>query len=124
MSNRDSVAPAALDRAALDELTEMTGGDAAFLAELVDTFFADGQILLDEMAEAMAGGDAATLRRAAHTLKSNSRTFGATALSDLCQELEGRAAAGELGAVSDLIERVGAEYPAVVAALQAELAAS
>lgn len=116
----ESVVPAALDRAALDGLLEMTGGDEEFLAEMIDTFLADGQTLLAEMkTAAAAAGDAAALRRAAHTLKSNSRTFGATALGDLCQEIEERAAAGNVDDAGELVGRVESDYPAVVAALSA-----
>ena len=116
----DPASPAALDRAALDELNEMTGGDPAFLAELIDTFLADGTDLVSSIRTAAASGDAAALRRAAHTLKSNSRTFGATALGDLCQQIEERAATGNLGGVAILVGRVEVEYPGVVAALRAE----
>jgi HPt (histidine-containing phosphotransfer) domain-containing protein len=111
--------PAALDGAALEALTEMTGGDPEFLAELIDTFLEDGSRLLAEIQAAAANGDAATLRRAAHTLKSNGRTFGAAALGELCQELETRAAAGQLAEVEGLVGRVAAEYTAAAAALTA-----
>ena len=120
----ESVMPAALDRAALDELLEMTGGDPEFLAEMIDTFLADGPALLAEMQTAASSGDPAALRRAAHTLKSNGRTFGATALGDLCQEIEERAAAGNVDGIEERIGRVEAEYPAVVVALRAERSGS
>lgn len=123
MSQREEiVVPAELDRAALDELAEMTGGDAEFLGELIDTFYADGSDLLAAIGAAAAGGDAAALRRAAHTLKSNARTFGAFALGEICQTIEERAARGELGGVDGLVERAQTEYPAVVAALERERA--
>lgn len=116
----ESVAPALLDRAALDALAEMTGGDPEFLAELIDTFLADGPALLGAMETAAAGDDAATLRRAAHTLKSNARTFGAMTLGAVCQEIEERGATSNLDGITGLIERARGEYPAVVAALEAE----
>ena len=51
-----------------------------FLAEMIDTFLDDAPGLMAEIEGAVASGDAAALRRAAHTLKSNSRTFGALRL--------------------------------------------
>src|SRR5215204_6048411 len=84
----------AIDRSALDALMEITGGDPDFFAEMIDVFLADAEELLGAMDGALARGDAAALRRVTHTLKSNSRTFGASALADLCQEIEGRAATG------------------------------
>ena len=116
----DRASPAAFDRAALDELNEMTGGDAAFMAELIDTFLADGTALVSSIRTAVASGDAAELRRAAHTLKSNSRTFGASTLGDLCQQIEEQAATGNLDGMAILVGRAEVEYPSVVAALRAE----
>ena len=112
--------PAALDRAALDELAEMTGGDPEFLGELIETFYADGSDLLATIGEAAANGDGVALRRAAHTLKSNARTFGAMTLGEVCQAIEECAARGALEGVERLVERAQGEYPAVVAALENE----
>jgi HPt (histidine-containing phosphotransfer) domain-containing protein len=113
----EPIVPAQLNQTALDDLNEMTGGDPEFLAELIDTFANDGQTLLAEMRSALASGDAMALRRAAHTLKSNSRTFGATVLGDTSQTLEERAAGGQIGDVADLVARAEVEFPAVLAAL-------
>ena len=113
--------PPVLDRTAMTELREMTGGDAAFLAELVETFLAESPVLLDEMRVAVASGDAVTLRRAAHTLKANCRTFGAGALAALCEGLEIRAAAGDLTDIAPVVESATGLYPAVASALRAEV---
>jgi HPt (histidine-containing phosphotransfer) domain-containing protein len=118
MSDPDT--PAGLDRVALAALQEMVGGDQEFLAEMIDTFLDDGPARLAEMEAASLAGDAAELRRAAHTLKSNCRTFGATALADRCQRIEDLANAGSLDDISALIASVAAGYPEVVAALEAE----
>jgi CheY-like chemotaxis protein len=117
----------ALDPGALDNLRAMAGGDTAFLAELIDAFLADAPQLLAEMRQAMDGGDAATWRRAAHSLKSNSAEFGAGALAGLCRELEGlgkEAMEGEGRDVAaeqarETLARVEDGYKEVRAALQA-----
>jgi HPt (histidine-containing phosphotransfer) domain-containing protein len=98
----------------------LVGGDPEFLAEMIDTFLDDGPKLVAEMQTTAVTGDAATLRRAAHTLKSNSRTFGASALADFCQEIEERAATGKLDELAPLVARVVANYADVAAALRAE----
>jgi len=116
----DSVSPVVLDRAALAELADLVGGDPEFLAEVIDTFLQDCPKLAADMQAAGASGDAVALRRAAHTLKSNSRTFGATALADICQEIEERAATGNLDGVAQMVDGAVASYPGVVAALRAE----
>ena len=109
-----------IDPSALAALMETIGGDPEFLAEMIDVFIVDAEELLGAMVGALAGGDAGALRRTAHTLKSNGRTFGASALADLCQEIEGRAATGKVDGLAPLVERAAAIYPGVVAALQAE----
>jgi HPt (histidine-containing phosphotransfer) domain-containing protein len=77
-----------IDQAALDNLLETTGSDPVFLAELIDIYLTDSLGLLATMQQAVSGADAAELRRAAHSLKSNSASFGARGLTGLCQELE------------------------------------
>ena len=111
--------PSMLDQAALASLLEMTGGDEAFLAELIDTYLADAGDLRATMRQALATGDAPGLRRAAHSLKSNSATFGATTLAALCQDLEERAAAGTMDGAAERVDRVDAVCPEVEAALRA-----
>ncbi len=53
------------------------------MRELVDTFLAEAPAMLDDLRAALAANDAERFRRAAHSLKSNSNTFGALALGAL-----------------------------------------
>jgi HPt (histidine-containing phosphotransfer) domain-containing protein len=78
----------AVDHRVLAALSQATGDDPAFLAELIDTYLADAPDLLVMMRDAAAAREAAGLRRAAHTLKSASATLGAHRLADLCRRLE------------------------------------
>jgi HPt (histidine-containing phosphotransfer) domain-containing protein len=107
-----------LDPAALENLREMAGGDTEFLMDLIDTFLTDAPQMLMDMRQALADGNAALLRRSAHSLKSNSAEFGATALSALCRELEELAQAGALDGVSEKITQAEAEYAKTQAALE------
>jgi HPt (histidine-containing phosphotransfer) domain-containing protein len=109
-----------LDRTALDTLLELVGGDTAFLAELIDTFLEDTPMIIVEMRFAVASGDSASLRRAAHTLKSNSRTFGAHRLGDLCRQIEEFAVTTLGDDAAHLVDRIAGEYGPVEAALLAE----
>src|SRR5215213_3025417 len=100
-----------LDSAALDSLLDATGGDPAFLAEMIDAYLTDSIELFSTIDGAFAGGRPDELRRAAHSLKSYSATFGAMALAETCREIEERAKAGELAeSLSPLIESARAEY--------------
>jgi HPt (histidine-containing phosphotransfer) domain-containing protein len=109
-----------IDRAALDELVAMTGGDRAFLDELIDTFSTDAAGLLADLEAAADSGDDAAMMRPAHSLKSNAASFGAHRLAELCRSVEHDA---REGGVLDADARVAAirdELVSVEAALQAE----
>lgn len=76
----------AIDRLVFDELQAAAGPE--FVAELVDTFFEEAPLILAELRSAQSAGDADRFRRAAHSLKSNGLTFGATALAEQARTLE------------------------------------
>jgi histidine phosphotransfer protein HptB len=97
-----------LDMTVYDELKEATGAD--FIGELIDTFLEDAPRLTAELTSSLRAHDAETFRRAAHSLKSNSATFGASRLSGLAKELE------MLGKEQKLDE-AAAKLPAVEEAL-------
>jgi HPt (histidine-containing phosphotransfer) domain-containing protein len=108
-----------INRTALDDLLATTGGDPAFLAELIDTYFEDSETLLPTMRNAVVAGSAEQLRRAAHSLKSNSASFGAQELTVLCRELEEQGRTGTLGGAEERLAQVEAEYDRVRRALEA-----
>ncbi len=104
-----------IDHATFDALEQTTGAD--FARELVGTFLQEAPAMLDGLRNALAAKDADTFRRTAHSLKSNSQTFGALTLGAMARELE-------LGGVAAVIERGGQpldalaeEYSRVAAAL-------
>jgi CheY-like chemotaxis protein len=107
-----------LDADALEQL-RARAGDRAFVIEVVATFLRDAPTLLETLRSALADAEAQRLRRAAHTLKSNGRLFGATTLAELCQELEAMAKAGSLAGAAELVARIDEEYARVADALQA-----
>ena len=75
-----------IDRTVYSELRDTIG--AEFVTQLVDTFLEEGMGILAELRGARVDGNAERFRRAAHTLKSNSSTFGALKLAALARELE------------------------------------
>ena len=105
---------AVIDPHTFDELQANAGAD--FVAELVDTFGVEAPPLLAEMRSALAAGAAERFRRAAHSLKSNSSTFGATRLAALARELE---LSGMVAASGDAIDALAREFETTLAALQA-----
>ena len=105
------------DQTALATLLELIGGDTAGLVGLIDSFLAETPSMMAEMNNAAASGESATLRRAAHTMKSSARDFGALALSDLCRRLEEQCRSGEPERPELLVSAIAMELEKARAAL-------
>lgn len=106
----------AIDMQVFAELQDSAGAD--FVAELIDTFLDDAPQRLAELGRAGAGGDAAAFRRAAHSLKSNGNTFGASAFAALARELELADLAATGARLAPMLAALAAEYERAAAALR------
>ena len=104
-----------IDLATLEALKESAGGD--FVLELVGTFLTEAPAMLDDLRSALAANDADRFRRGAHSLKSNSMTFGALTLGAMSRTLE----LGGIGPVQQAngepLDRLAEEYARVAQAL-------
>jgi HPt (histidine-containing phosphotransfer) domain-containing protein len=105
-----------IDLAVFRALTETAGAD--FVAELVGTFFEEAPAMLADLRSARDAADADRFRRAAHSLKSNSMTFGATALGTMARELELRGMDAEPARDAAAIADLEAAYERAAAALK------
>ena len=103
-----------IDLAVFAELKDATGDE--FAAELVQTFLEEAVPMLAELKQAVADADADGYRRAAHSIKSNANTFGATALAELAKKIE----LGPLPDAADLSdpEALDAEFERAATALR------
>ncbi len=101
------------------DLTELEAAvdDPTFVRQLVSTFLRDAPGLVGALRSSLEQSNTEELRRAAHTLKSNGRTFGATTLASLSEELELSAQTGTLAGAGDLVTRIENEYARVEGAL-------
>src|SRR5207302_10492808 len=90
---------------------------AAFVRELVATFRQEAPSMPDELRRALAAQDADKFRRAAHSLKSNSNTFGALTLGAMARELELRGVAKVIESGGQPLDALAQEYSRVAAAL-------
>jgi PAS domain S-box-containing protein len=93
-----------VDGVALESLRELGGDD--FLSEVIDTFLADAPALVATLHRGLEEADAAEVRRAAHTLKSNGAILGATEFAELCRTLEQQAKDGRLEEARGLVARI------------------
>jgi HPt (histidine-containing phosphotransfer) domain-containing protein len=112
----ESIVPETLERLAASFGDGEEGW--AFVRELIDAFLEDAPVQLAAVRSAVEQGEAAEARRAAHTLKSNAATFGATSLTDVSRELEAAAARGELDGAAGLLEQAELEWERAGAALE------
>lgn len=112
-----------IDPKALNDLQNLIGGRRDDLVELIRDFLDDAPAQIAAMAAAAEAQDADTARRAAHSLKSNSRDLGATAFAQLCATLESDLVTADLGADLPIrVDAVARLWPQVAAAFEAEIA--
>jgi HPt (histidine-containing phosphotransfer) domain-containing protein len=97
-----------IDKEAWERMKSMTG--SAFLVELIDVFLKDSPELIKQMHSGLAAGDVESVRRAAHSLKSNSASFGADRLATVSRELEMMAKSGSLDGAESKLSEVDEEY--------------
>jgi CheY-like chemotaxis protein/HPt (histidine-containing phosphotransfer) domain-containing protein len=116
-NGEETAAVPVLDKAAA---LARVGGDAALLATLVGVFRDDAPKQTAEARAALASGDAARLRRAAHTLKGAASTFGAAEALAAAARLEELARAADLsacpcalGRLEAALRRLDAAFPSL-----------
>ncbi|MFN0160863.1 MAG: Hpt domain-containing protein [Burkholderiales bacterium] len=100
-----------IDMAVYNELADTAG--AEFAAELAGTFMEEAPGMFAELRAAQAAGKADAFRRAAHSIKTNSITFGANRLGAMARDIE----LGGLIADAAPLDSLEAEYQRVAAAL-------
>jgi HPt (histidine-containing phosphotransfer) domain-containing protein len=113
---RTTVAASVIDRAVFDGLKETVGAD--FIAELVGAFLEEAPTLIAQLRPALDAKDAEIFRRAAHSVKSNAATFGATNLFELARELEFMARENRLGEIGNRIEVLEETFDRAAGALK------
>ena len=106
-----------LDAAALERL-RATVGDDGFVNLLAAAFLDEAPQLLAALRQGVGAGDAKTVRRTAHTLKTNAMTFGVTGLTQAARELESAARGSIDDRGAQLLARVEREYDRGQAALR------
>jgi HPt (histidine-containing phosphotransfer) domain-containing protein len=107
---------APIDRATYQDLQDTAGKE--FVVELLDTFFEEAPRMLAELRAARAASDAEGFRRAAHSLKSNASTFGASDMAMLARVLELGGLDADAARDALAIDRLEAAYAHAAAALK------
>lgn len=112
-----------LDSSALDNIRKLQReGSPNILAKIINLYLKNAPPMLEKLQEATATGNAELLRGTAHSLKSSSANLGATAVTDLCRELETMGREKNLENAIATLGILEFEFESVCAALQSELA--
>ncbi|OQX96639.1 hypothetical protein B6I21_00445 [candidate division KSB1 bacterium 4572_119] len=107
---------ATIDEAVLENLKSMDeSGD--FLVEMINTFFDETSLIIENMRKGLESNDKELFIRSAHSLKSSSANVGAMKLSELGKELEEIGNNGGFKNSSEKIKHVEVEYERVKRAL-------
>ena len=100
-----------IDTTTFNELKQMSGDD--FINELIDTFLEDAPKMIAEIKSALAANNVDSFRRAAHSMKSNAATFGASQLAALSKELEMLGKENKLNETGDRLKALDEAYASV-----------
>lgn len=91
--------PDALDMSTLEQTAALLKGEFAIA---VDEYLEDTAAYIRNIVEGFEAGDAEKVARASHPLKSNSKGFGLTAVSQIAEAINDRARHGDLEASAPL----------------------
>ena len=114
---------AAINPKVIGELRALqNAGAPRFLTELIDLFLRDAATHVTRLREALAGKDARTLERTAHTLKGSCGNLGAQAMSRMCVDLLAAGHSADWARASELLPLLEEEFQAVTRELEEEKA--
>lgn len=123
-SDPDSkIVRSAIDQKAWDNISAIQKeGAPDILGKIISLYLDNSPKQLGELHDALSSGNAASIQKVAHSLKSSSATLGATMLSSYFRELESLARTNSIGKADELISQIETEYKAVETALRTEFA--
>ena len=112
-----------LDRRVLRQLSDLQSQeDPDLLARVLSLYLNESPKEMAALAQAVAVAAAVAIRRPAHSLKSSSANIGASAMSQLCADLEAAGRSGKIEGAPALYDKLKAEHDRVQIAVKAELA--
>jgi HPt (histidine-containing phosphotransfer) domain-containing protein len=99
---------AIIDTPTYNQLKEVMGAD--FVAEIIDTYYNETGVLIDQLSQALTSGDAVSFGRYAHSIKSSSASLGALVFSRQARELEMMGKENNLSGAGLKLERLSADF--------------
>jgi two-component system, sensor histidine kinase and response regulator len=111
-----------IDREALESLRSLAGsGEPSLLPQVICRYLESSPAVMETLRQAIASGDASSMKNAAHSLVSTSGFLGAMRLMGLCRELQSLAQTGTTEDAVPLLPALEEEYRKVREALVVEL---
>jgi HPt (histidine-containing phosphotransfer) domain-containing protein len=108
--------PSVIDLSTFEALKDAMGAD--FIIELVQTYFDETPQLFSKLQDALATQDCDAFRRAAHSIKSTSNSFGALELGLQAKELEFMGRDSNLTSAPEKVKNLLNSYGSVQQALK------
>ena len=97
-----------------DKAMSAVAGDRELLEQVIETLVAECPGMMDSIRQSFQERDAATLRRAAHTLKGGLRIFGETSAGRLAQDIESLADKEDFQSVASKVDVLAEEMQGVL----------
>ena len=114
MSDADVLDPAVLET--LRQLTEP--GEPDVLEEVLRIFLQEAPPRIERLRTSWAAGNIVEMQRAAHSLKGSAGNIGATALHNVCRQLDERGRSGEVADLAPLVDAMVMEFGKVEAEIR------
>ena len=108
--------PSVIDLPTFEALKEAMGAD--YIGELLQAYFEETPQLLSNLQQALEKQECEGFRRAAHSIKSTSNSFGALNFGAEARELEMLGREGKLEGTAPKVEALQADYLLVKQALE------
>jgi HPt (histidine-containing phosphotransfer) domain-containing protein len=102
------VEQAIIDMPTYNQLIDLMGIE--FVVELIDTYTMETEGLIEQLAQALAAGEAASFGRFAHSIKSSSASLGALVFSQQARELEMMGKANDLIGAGEKLEKLAGDF--------------
>ena len=118
--SRSAANKVTLDHSAIDAVRQLDpDGNDRLLARLIALYRDDSSQLLADIDNAMKSGDASSVARAAHTLKSSSANLGATNVAAIARAIEHAARNGDLTELPASVTKLRAQRTVALSELEA-----
>ena len=104
-----------INMAVIDELLSLTDeGDASLLTDLIQMFLEDAPIKLNSIKTGFAKRDMHQVEKAAHSMKGSAGNLGATAVQDLCDQLQNACRLANPEKIAGLVTQLEAPFAQVL----------